>query len=37
MWTTEEEWMDEDEEDAVLSAKHLTPEAKKAAISIPVR
>jgi protoheme IX farnesyltransferase len=33
----EEEWIDEDEEDAVLSAKHLSPEAKKAAISMPTR
>lgn len=33
----EEEWIDEDEEDAVLSAKYLSPEAKKAAISMPTR
>lgn len=33
----EEEWAEEDEEDAVLSAKHLSPEAKKAAISMPAR
>ncbi len=29
----EEDWAEEDEEDAVLSAKHLSAEAKKAAIS----
>jgi len=33
----EEDWLDEDEEDAVLSAKHLSPEGKKAALSLPVR
>jgi len=31
----DEDWIEEDEEDAVMSAKHLTPEAKKAAISMP--
>ncbi|KAG0645602.1 Heme O synthase [Hyphodiscus hymeniophilus] len=31
----DDEW-EEDEEDAVLSAKHLSPEAKKAAITMPL-
>jgi protoheme IX farnesyltransferase len=33
----DEDWLDEEEEDAVLSAKHLSPEGKKIAIQLPVR
>jgi protoheme IX farnesyltransferase len=33
----EEEWEEEDEEDAVLSARQLSPEARKAAVEMPVR
>jgi len=32
----DDEW-EEDEEEAVMSAKHLSPEARKAAISMPLR
>jgi protoheme IX farnesyltransferase len=33
----EEDWLDEDEEEAVLSSKHLKPEVRAAAISTHVR
>jgi len=31
----EEDWLEEDEEDAVLSSKHVRPEVRAAAIALP--
>ncbi|KAN0092061.1 UbiA prenyltransferase family domain containing protein [Hyaloscypha variabilis] len=33
----EEDWLEEDEEEAVLSSKHVTPQTRAAAISLPPR
>jgi protoheme IX farnesyltransferase len=33
----EEDWLEEDEEDAVLSSKHVKPEVRAAAIALPPR
>jgi protoheme IX farnesyltransferase len=33
----EEDWLEEDEEEAVLSSKHVKPETRAAAISLPSR
>jgi protoheme IX farnesyltransferase len=33
----EDDWLEEDEEEAVLSSKHVKPEIRAAAISLPPR